>query len=225
MPEYIFVGLELLAIALLGPYIAVGIGKGLKRAATGLRAWLIRQSDVYPPRWYWPVVRIYGGPDGQESRVCYMTRIIIGYQHRSWKQLYIHIFHREDMDRDPHDHPFGFWTFPLWKGYWEEVFEHDEYGIGCFKMVWVAPWRWHFRPAEHSHRIVATGNGKWPLVTVVIRTKNERRWGFWTRMNNGGARREHTPFREYVYEGVNANVPGPDASCPGQYGGRFNAER
>lgn len=189
--------------------------------ANSVRQWCIRQSDVYPPRWWWPIVRIYGGPDGQQSRTCYMTRIILSLFHKStWYQVYLHIFHREDMDRDPHDHPFGFWTFPLWQGYYEDVFEHDENGVGCFKTVFVRRWRWHYRPATHTHRVVATETGAWPLWTLVIRESKKRDWGFWchdARQPNQPhqSKRHHVPFPAYVYGGVDANNSGIDDVCPG----------
>lgn len=57
--------------------------------------------------------RIYGA-DG-EHETPYMTRAWFG-------RLRFHLFHRGDADPDCHDHPWGFWTFPL-RSYVEEVLE------------------------------------------------------------------------------------------------------
>lgn len=199
--------------------------------------WYISMSDVYPPRWYWPIVRIYGGPDGQLARTCYMTRVLVGPR-TPWGQLYLHFFHREDMDRDPHDHPFDFWTLPLNQGYIEEVYEHDakrEPYVGCFKTVDVPRFRVAYRPATHTHRVVATSKGTWPLVTLVWRSPNKRKWGFWTHWQDDVIKNEDyqrglarmrffTPYQDYVYQGRNANVEGVDISCPGT-SGRFTDAR
>src|SRR3546814_1271720 len=42
-----------------------------------------------------------------------------------WGQLLWHVFYRGDEDPDPHDHPWDFWTRPLFQGYYEELMEHD----------------------------------------------------------------------------------------------------
>ena len=59
------------------------------------------------------VNNIYGAEDGKET--VYMTRVWFG-------RLRFHIFFRGDQDPDCHDHPWGFWTFPL-RSYVEEVLE------------------------------------------------------------------------------------------------------
>lgn len=61
----------------------------------------------------WGFNRISGAMDGKET--IYMTRAWLG-------RLRFHIFHRGDQDPDCHDHPWGFWTFPL-RSYVEEVLE------------------------------------------------------------------------------------------------------
>lgn len=108
----------------------------------------------------------------------YMTRIWIG-------RLRLHIFHRGDADPDAHDHPWDFWTFPF-NSYVEEVVEpcatalFDPAQGGRQDGYWqsgpldqparpaplpvtrrvVKAWRWHFRPAEHTHRVLARWNGR-----------------------------------------------------------------
>lgn len=192
-----------------------------------LKRWLT--SEGYPARWYRPVVRIYGGPDGAATRTCMLTRIILSPKTR-WGQLYLHIFHREDLDRDPHDHPFEFWTLPLNQGYWEEVFVHSpkhalHAADGCFRMVQVRPWRWSHRSALHTHRITRTETGRWPLVTLVWRGPTIREWGFWCHSpatavgypSEGASRDRYlVQWKQYVYGDTGwSNVHGEDVMCPG----------
>lgn len=157
------------------------------------KAFLIRRSNVYPPKWWWPVVRIFGGPLGQKGP-CYMTRVNLTPPLRHSMQLWLHIFHREDMDRDPHDHPFPFWTMPINQSYIEEVFDPNTH---CFKRVTVKRWRIHKREATHCHRIVETASGRWPLITIVFRGPSIRKWGFWCYVTR--AARTHIYWRNYVY--------------------------
>lgn len=183
-----------------------------------LYEWYCRQCSYYPPRWYWPIIRIFGGLAGAESGTCYLTRVLLSpaipAQPSGIYQLYLHVFHREDMDRDPHDHPFPFWTFPLFQGYTEVVYDHER---SCFTTVRVRPWRWTGRAPTHTHRIISCDRG-WPLVTIVLRGPHERAWGFWVHAKET-AKRVFIPWKSYVNDGVGANVEGHDEVCPGQPGG------
>lgn len=165
-----------------------------------------------PRCWWWPIARIFGGP-GQNT--CYMTRTKLTPE-TPWGQVYLHVFHREDLDRDPHDHPFDFWTLPLNMGYSEDVYSS---GSECFTRQRVPHFRWSFRPAEHTHRVVDTDSGGWPLVTLVWRKRSRRKWGFWVHSWDAidSTRRAWVGWREYLYGGEsrNANVPGRDVDCPG----------
>lgn len=108
--------------------------------------------------------------DRDQANIPYMTRVWIG-------RLRLHIFHRGDSDPDPHDHPFSFWTFPL-TSYVEEVtidegVVHEGFtetglrrpsvpdGEHSYSIVWqiVPAWRWNFRPAEHTHRVLGRYTG------------------------------------------------------------------
>lgn len=102
-----------------------------------------------------------------ETGDAYMTRMWIG-------RLRLHVFHRGDEDPDPHDHPWDFWTFPL-VPYVEEVtspFLADgirQFGAGregsgsaAFKSRQVVQaWRWNFRPATHTHRVIGAFSGQY----------------------------------------------------------------
>ena len=150
----------------------------------------------------------------------YMTWIWIG-------RLRLHVFHRGDADPDCHDHPWDFWTFPL-TSYVEEVARP---GIACavqnsgLIVVGDAPvmtecvvraFRLHFRPAEHTHRVLGrhfftldpddiewlpdpvhvTRPGR--IVTIVWRGGARRKWGF---LKNREGRWCWQPWRDYQQRG------------------------
>jgi len=151
--------------------------------------------------------RIYGAD--AEHRTPYMTRCWIG-------RLRLHIFHRGDADPDPHDHPWDFWTFPL-TSYVEEVVGWHPDRRFVFRQV-VKAFQLHYRPAEHTHRVLGRVGksdtlglkyapelharmslvrpGK--IITIVWRGRNERRWGF-LKHRDGTWCWVH--WREYVFGG------------------------
>jgi hypothetical protein len=157
-------------------------------------------------------VNVIYGRDG-DSGTPYMTRMWFG-------RLRLHIFHRGDQDKDPHDHPWGFWTFPL-RSYVEEVvergnlFDDDEYFT---RRQIVRAFRLHYRPATHTHRVVGPWGGNHlddiagfePTVvagsiwTIVWREKPSRAWGF-LKLRDG--RWCWEDWRSYVFKG------GRDAPC------------
>jgi hypothetical protein len=97
----------------------------------------------------------------------------------------LHKFYRGDDDRAPHDHPWAFVTFPLGLGYWEQVFSSD----GSVMTRYVAPWRWHWRPAKYQHIVLGThakadkrGVKNWtpkPFYTIVLTSRKKQTWGFY----------------------------------------------
>ena len=99
------------------------------------------------------------GRDGEHGTP-YMTRVWF------WG-LRLHIFHRPDMDEDCHDHPWDFWTIPLWPphGYVEEVAKPiymPEGGREAIvdKTLQIVPAFWpSFRPATHCHRVLGAYTG------------------------------------------------------------------
>lgn len=174
-----------------------------------------RQCVHEPVRWYWPIIRIFGGEVGSRTTV-YMTRVVlIPFRWvRRYGGLYLHIFHREDMDRDPHDHPFAYWTLPLNQGYTEEVYDDRSQ---CFKTMHASQLRWSHRNAAHIHRVTHCDRG-WPLVTIVWRGPTFRPWGFWCHREGqapGDTMRTWTPWMNYINKGEHANIVGADMTCPG----------
>lgn len=151
-------------------------------------------------------------------RTPYMTRIWFG-------RLRLHIFYRGDADPDPHDHPWGFWTFPF-TSYVEEVTEPprimSEGGFhGTYPtVVQIVPsYRFTHRPATHTHRVLGrwtggyapSGEPEWhgpqarkKIVTLVYREATSRRWGF---LKHRDGKWCWVHWKEYVFGG------GKDAPC------------
>lgn len=105
-----------------------------------------------------------------------------------WLSVYLHVFLGDD-EPCHHDHPWPFWSFILWGGYWEFVplgqlgpFAHPR-EIGR----WYWPGSLLRRPAKWRHRIE---RGRWTPVTLVITGRKQRSWGFYT---PGG----WVPWRQY----------------------------
>lgn len=84
-----------------------------------------------------------------------------------WFSLYLHHFVRSDNDRHFHDHPWGFCTFLLTGGYWENTpggrFWRRRFSVLC-------------RPAEWQHWVEI----KRPVWTLILVTRKSREWGFIT---------------------------------------------
>lgn len=75
------------------------------------------------------------------------------YMFRAWiGRLRYHKMFRGDQDREPHDHPWWFITFPL-RSYVEEVLTFKD-GVWDHRLNVVRAFRFHFRPARYAHRIL-----------------------------------------------------------------------
>lgn len=157
---------------------------------------------------------ILGDEGGRETP--YMTRIWIG-------RLRLHIFYRGDADPDCHDHPWDFWTLAL-TPYVEEVALPDRFGggVSLFRQI-VPAWRWSFRLACHTHRVLGAWTGGFNkdegfpetlfgkrIVTLVWRSKSRRDWGF---LKNRDGKWCWTPWKDYVFRG------GRNAPCAPTDGG------
>jgi hypothetical protein len=46
-----------------------------------------------------------------------------------------------------------------------------------FRQV-VRGWRWSYRPATHTHRVIGRASGDGKIFTIVWQGKSSRRWGF-----------------------------------------------
>lgn len=157
---------------------------------------------------------------GADGVTPYLTRFVLG-------RLRLHIFHRGDEDPDPHDHPWGYWTFPLttyeeevWSGPEESSWLTDFLGLdpGIIKHHQVVEaWRLHYRPATHTHRVIGRiadssrdpdgfpgiSPVRWlpvpgAIVTLVWTEAIQRDWGF-LKLRDGRFCWE--PWRSYVFGG------------------------
>lgn len=100
-----------------------------------------------------------------------------------WGRLMIHRFTGPDEDRECHDHPWDFYTYPL-RGYYEEELDLV---TGDRSVSYTPRRRWTLRRAEHSHRFLgphdwlSKGGPRRPLWTIVWATERRQNWGFWCR--------------------------------------------
>lgn len=92
--------------------------------------------------------------------------------------VYVHWIHEPDSDRDPHDHPWTFWSIILRGEYTERVWDRPHLGTAEYKGY---RRRWlqgtiHKMTQEKAHQIEEASSG---LVTLIIRGRRKRTWGFW----------------------------------------------
>lgn len=90
-----------------------------------------------------------------------------------WFSVMIHWIVAPDPDRDPHDHPWSFYSF-IWRGgYYEWVYPQD----GRKQLHRHERWSGHLMRAEGVHKIEEVEEG---TITVVITGPRRREWGFST---------------------------------------------
>lgn len=142
--------------------------------------YIIQTAGDPERRW----IRTIYGKQG-EHETPYLTRVKLT-PCTPWGQAFLHCFHRGDQDPDPHDHPWAFYTFPL-QTYIEERLD----GLGGYITIKVVDrWKWHYRPATYTHRVLGPGDraalraGKYVLRrkrlwTIIWKKRIERKWGFW----------------------------------------------
>lgn len=113
----------------------------------------------------------------QESPMIKRVRLI----QTPWFGIYVHFIYREDLDRDLHDHPWGFWRMVL-KGAYHEAYNIEPSNPWSAVPQMHLPFRPNFFPVEHSHRITMVQPG---TVTLVLVGRKKRTWGFWVPINGG----------------------------------------
>ncbi len=122
----------------------------------------------------------------------YLTRYyMLGHRTSKWA-LMLHRFHRSDLDRDLHDHPWPFWSLILTGGYWEQIPLNPDFPAGLRQKMWHPAGSLLRRPASWTHRVMVNIRNI-PVWTLVLRFGYERQWGFHTR--NGWIN-----FRDYDYK-------------------------
>jgi hypothetical protein len=119
---------------------------------------------------------IITGCEGRgDAHLPYLTRWIL-FKTRMLA-IYFHKFHRSDAD-DLHNHPWNFISIILWRGYHEQTFAKAGEGK-MYNIKRVLPGTIIFLKASHAHRVMLI-DGK-PAYTLVIRFKDNFRWGFFTK--------------------------------------------
>lgn len=117
---------------------------------------------------------------GRRGLPRYLTRWVLwGQRFGDDKRgkVFLHHFHRGDAEPYCHDHPWPFWSFILWGGYWEDVPSVDPFRPGEMVRTWYGPLRLLRRPAEWRHKVVLPeGRTCWTLIWC---GHKERSWGFW----------------------------------------------
>lgn len=109
--------------------------------------------------------------------------------------IYLHHIVKSDPDREHHDHPWDFYSFLFWGGYWEEtplkttsfydaqthllkqrrLSKVVTYADGTYGMrTWYHPCSFLRRPAEWAHRLYLEK----PAWSLVYTSKKRREWGF-----------------------------------------------
>ena len=101
--------------------------------------------------------------------------------------LYIHRFHRSDIDRETHSHPWD-WaaSFIIAGGYSEE--RRNEFDQVTRRDV--EPFSFNFLRSTDFHRVDLIENDCWTLFLVGPKSKS---WGFWDRET-----KMYTPWREFL---------------------------
>lgn len=154
-----------------------------------------RRTEVASPNYRtkrWDVLRWFLIPDGREPDVVYLKRLRL--IQTPWFGWYIHWIYLPDRDRDPHDHPWNFWSLILRGGYTEQVWQKwgaqrirvDGHGAFLGEFVWKA-FSWHKMSIERAHMIHRLQPG---TVSMIFTGPRHRTWGFWTR-------EEFVPYTKY----------------------------
>jgi len=123
---------------------------------------------------------------------------------RKWRlpRWFLHLIKRPDVDRHPHDHPWGFLTLVLKGGYTEEVYHQGKFlyrrEVRAGNLLW--------RPAEHTHKITHLHVPE--VWTLVVAAPARRTWGFWTEEG------EFVPWMKYreAEDGVSEVWPEDEVS-------------
>jgi hypothetical protein len=137
----------------------------------------------YPP----PVSKNWGFmewadiPDRADPELVYLRRFRV-FQ-TPYVALYVHWIMTPDTDRDPHDHPWNFFSFILRGGYTERLWETTTWPAGrteSQRISYIRRWNrftLHRMPRHLAHKIISADTG---LVTVILTGRRQGSWGFWT---------------------------------------------
>jgi len=117
----------------------------------------------------------------------YLTRYFVFLKDRQFGNIFIHHFHRSDMDMGVdgfgllHCHPWPGLSFIIWGGYKEEVREID----GTVSTRVIKPFTFNYIAKSKFHRVdlLNEEKGTWSIFFTGPRSK-ESEWYFWDRVLN-----------------------------------------
>lgn len=94
-------------------------------------------------------------------------------------KIFLHKLDAPNWHPQCHDHPWDFWAFIIWPGYWEKLDPKQKLkntGQHCGGNVyWRRPLTILYRPAASKHNVITPiGTPNWSLVIV---TPKKRGWG------------------------------------------------
>lgn len=141
-------------------------------------------------RWlwdHWPSFTI--SKDG----IPYLTRFYLFLKDRVFGNIFIHFFHRSDMDMGTngsgllHNHPFR-WSvsFVFWGGYREERRAPD----GTVYTRIVKPFSFNWISSDVFHRVDLLDEKKGCWSIFITGSRKDMTWGFWDRIT-----KEYIPFK------------------------------
>jgi hypothetical protein len=119
-------------------------------------------------------------PDARDESRAYLRRLRI--VQTPWSSWYLHWIVLPDEDRDPHDHPFPFYSLILRGGYTERLwrivpgFTRDQ--MGSHERRWLRG-SLHKMDQEHAHMITDLRRGTLTMIFAGAKN-NGGRWGFYT---------------------------------------------
>lgn len=132
----------------------------------------VKHRSVTSPRW--ALFKWFDIPDSRDQDYTYLRRLRI--VQTPWFAFLLHFIFVPDLDQDPHDHPWNFWSFVVRGGYTERFFEfvHDR-NFSHFRKRHLR-WSLHRMRVEHAHQI----DGISPRTcTLLFVGRRQRDWGFW----------------------------------------------
>lgn len=91
--------------------------------------------------------------------------------------VYLHDINEPDGDRDPHDHPWTFWSFVLRGSYTETLHVMPHVLLDATRENTWRRWSLHRMGRETAHRITHAAPG---LKTLILTGPRKRNWGFHT---------------------------------------------
>jgi len=124
----------------------------------------------------------------------YLTRYYLFLKDRTFGNIFIHHFHRSDLDLGAegkgllHNHPFDFsFSIILSGGYFEERRQADN---SVLRKIYL-PWSLNFLSKETFHRVdlIDENKGAWSIFFTGSRKNNT--WGFWDRIT-----KKYIPFEK-----------------------------